>query len=136
MGGKTKPNIKLDHEVEILFELGVYHHLGRNLGSMSSFILLELWHFIFFAILQMSQYCALKESGLLNATFEADIKEIEHLVERKKVVVWADQTSEPAKQNNLPEVSILMTFPQLGPVHSSPCSAWTPVALVKLLASS
>uniref|UniRef100_E1BDH4 Kinesin-like protein n=1 Tax=Bos taurus TaxID=9913 RepID=E1BDH4_BOVIN len=67
------------------------------------------------------QYCALKESGLLNATFEADIKEIEHLVERKKVVVWADQTSEPAKQNNLPEVSILMTFPQLGPVHSSPC---------------
>ncbi|XP_043337079.1 kinesin-like protein KIF18A [Cervus canadensis] len=67
------------------------------------------------------QYCALKESGLLNATFESDIKEIEHLVERKKVVVWADQTSEPAKQNNLPEVSVLMTFPQLGPVHSSPC---------------
>ncbi|XP_019831415.1 kinesin-like protein KIF18A [Bos indicus] len=71
------------------------------------------------------QYCALKESGLLNATFEADIKEIEHLVERKKVVVWADQTSEPAKQNNLPEVSILMTFPQLGPVHSSPCCTST-----------
>ena len=62
--GGTKPNIKLDHEVEILFELGVrtcYHHLGRNLGSMSSFILLELWHFIFFAILQMLQYYGLKE---------------------------------------------------------------------------
>ena len=71
------------------------------------------------------QYCALKESGLLNATFESDIKEIEHLVERKKVVVWADQTSEPAKQNNLPEVSILMTFPQLGPVHSSPCCKYS-----------
>ena len=61
VGEKTKPNIKLDHEVEILFELGVYHHLGRNLGSMSSFILLELRHFIFFVILWMSQYCGLKE---------------------------------------------------------------------------
>ena len=71
------------------------------------------------------QYCALKVSGLLNATIESDIKEIEHLVERKKVVVWADQTSEPAKQNNLPEVSILMTFPQLGPVHSSPCCKYS-----------
>ncbi|XP_007119942.2 kinesin-like protein KIF18A [Physeter macrocephalus] len=67
------------------------------------------------------QYCALKESGLLNTTFESDFREIEHLVERKKVVVWADQTTEHAKQNDLPGVSILMTFPQLGPVQSSPC---------------
>ncbi|XP_027436903.1 kinesin-like protein KIF18A [Zalophus californianus] len=69
------------------------------------------------------QYCALKEAGLSNAAFESDFKEIEHLVERKKVVVWADQTTEHTiKQHNLPEVSVLMTFPQLGPpVHSAPC---------------
>ncbi|KAK2499537.1 hypothetical protein MC885_007028 [Smutsia gigantea] len=63
------------------------------------------------------QYCALKEAGLSNATFESDFKEIEHLVERKKVVVWADQTTEHTKQNDVPEVSVLMTFPQLGPAH-------------------
>lgn len=67
------------------------------------------------------QYCTLKEAGLSNATFESDFKEIEHLVERKKVVVWADQTTEHTKQNDLPEVSVLMTFPQLVPVHATCC---------------
>ncbi|XP_022263654.1 kinesin-like protein KIF18A [Canis lupus baileyi] len=69
------------------------------------------------------QYCALKEAGLTNTAFESDFKEIEHLVERKKVVVWADQTTEHTiKQNDLPGVSVLMTFPQLGsPVQSAPC---------------
>ncbi|XP_076970387.1 kinesin-like protein KIF18A isoform X2 [Tamandua tetradactyla] len=66
------------------------------------------------------QYCALKEADLSNAAFESDFKEIEHLVERKKVVVWADQSSEHSKQNDLPGVSVLMTFPQLGPVQSTP----------------
>ncbi|XP_037378430.1 kinesin-like protein KIF18A [Talpa occidentalis] len=69
------------------------------------------------------QYCAVKEAGLLNAAFESDFKEIEHLVERKKVVVWADQTTEHTKQNNLPEISILMTFPQLVPCQSTPCTS-------------
>lgn len=69
------------------------------------------------------QYCALKEAGLTNTAFESDFKEIEHLVERKKMVVWADQTTEHTiKQNDLPGVSVLMTFPQLGsPVQSAPC---------------
>uniref|UniRef100_A0A8D1JW51 Kinesin-like protein n=1 Tax=Sus scrofa TaxID=9823 RepID=A0A8D1JW51_PIG len=67
------------------------------------------------------QYCALKESGLVNATFEAEFKEIEHLVERKKVVVWADQTTEHSKHSDVPGVSSLMIFPQLGPIQSSPC---------------
>ncbi|XP_040835951.1 kinesin-like protein KIF18A isoform X2 [Ochotona curzoniae] len=67
------------------------------------------------------QYSTLKEAGLSNAAFESDFKEIEHLVERKKVVVWADQTAEHPKQNDLPGVSVLMTFPQLGPVQSMPC---------------
>ncbi|XP_004263995.1 kinesin-like protein KIF18A [Orcinus orca] len=78
------------------------------------------------------QYCALKESGLLNATFESDFKEIEHLVERKKVVVWADQTTEHAKQNDLPGVSILMNFPQLGPVQSSCCTSPSESNLLKI----
>lgn len=67
------------------------------------------------------QYCALKEAGLSNTALESDFKEIEHLVERKKVVVWADQTAEHTKQNDLPEVSVLMTFPQLSPVQSTSC---------------
>lgn len=39
------------------------------------------------------------------------------------MVVWADQTTEHTiKQNDLPGVSVLMTFPQLGsPVQSAPC---------------
>ncbi|XP_058519227.1 kinesin-like protein KIF18A isoform X3 [Ochotona princeps] len=68
------------------------------------------------------QYSTLKEAGLSNAAFESDFKQIEHLVERKKVVVWADQTAEHPKQNDLPGISVLMTFPQLGPVQSIPCS--------------
>ncbi|XP_029770754.1 kinesin-like protein KIF18A [Suricata suricatta] len=69
------------------------------------------------------QYCALKEAGLSNAAFESDFKEIEQLVERKKVVVWADQTNEHTiKQNDLRGISVLMTFPQLGPPdQSAPC---------------
>ncbi|XP_069325850.1 kinesin-like protein KIF18A [Eulemur rufifrons] len=67
------------------------------------------------------QYCTLKEAGLSNAAFESDFKEIEHLVERKKVVVWADQTMEHPKQSDLPRISVLMTFPQLGPVPSNLC---------------
>ncbi|XP_010638742.1 kinesin-like protein KIF18A isoform X1 [Fukomys damarensis] len=67
------------------------------------------------------QYCTLKEAGLSNAAFESDFKEIENLVERKKVVVWADQTTEPPNQKDLPGISVLMTFPQLGSVQSVPC---------------
>ncbi|XP_062951415.1 kinesin-like protein KIF18A [Cynocephalus volans] len=67
------------------------------------------------------QYCTLKEAGLSNAAFESDFKEIEHLVERKKAVLWADQTSEHPKQNDLPGISALMTFPQLGTVQSNLC---------------
>lgn len=66
------------------------------------------------------QYCALKEAGLSNTAFESDFTEIEHLVERKKVVVWADQTAEHTKQNDLPGISVLMAFPQLGPVQPAP----------------
>ncbi|KAL1786906.1 Kinesin KIF18A [Sigmodon hispidus] len=66
-------------------------------------------------------YCSSKETGLSNAAFDSDFKHIEHLVERKKVVVWADQATEYPNQNDLPGISLLMTFPQLGPIQSIPC---------------
>ncbi|XP_037001936.2 kinesin-like protein KIF18A [Artibeus jamaicensis] len=69
------------------------------------------------------QYCALKEAGLSNAAFESDFKEIEHLVERKKVVVWADQTTGQTRQNTAPGVSLLMAFPQLTPVQTAACTS-------------
>ncbi|KAI6050651.1 kinesin-like protein KIF18A [Marmota monax] len=69
------------------------------------------------------QYYTLKEAGLSNAAFESEFTEIEHLVERKKVVVWADQTIEHPNQNDLPGISAFMTFPQLGPIQSIPCYA-------------
>ncbi|XP_016061645.1 PREDICTED: kinesin-like protein KIF18A isoform X1 [Miniopterus natalensis] len=69
------------------------------------------------------QYCALKEAGLSSAALESDFKEIEHLVERKKVVVWADQTTEPTTQNDPPGASVFMTFPQLAPLQTTPCTS-------------
>ncbi|XP_006883837.1 PREDICTED: kinesin-like protein KIF18A [Elephantulus edwardii] len=67
------------------------------------------------------QYCALKEAGLSNAGFESDFKTIQDLVERKKMVAWADQITEHPKQKDLMEVSVLMTFPQLGPAQGVHC---------------
>uniref|UniRef100_A0A3Q2KN46 Kinesin-like protein n=1 Tax=Equus caballus TaxID=9796 RepID=A0A3Q2KN46_HORSE len=79
------------------------------------------------------QYCALKEAGLSNTAFESDFTEIEHLVERKKVVVWADQTAEHTKQNDLPGISVLMAFPQLGPVQPAPyCTSSSESNLLKI----
>ncbi|XP_052039106.1 kinesin-like protein KIF18A [Apodemus sylvaticus] len=66
------------------------------------------------------QYWRLKETGLSNDAFDSDFKDIEHLVERKKVVAWADQTTEHSNQSDLQGIS-LMTFPQLGPIQSFPC---------------
>jgi kinesin family protein 18/19 len=67
------------------------------------------------------QYWKLKETGLSNAAFDSDFKDIEHLVERKKVVAWADQTNEHSNRNDLPGISLLMTFPQLEPIQSISC---------------
>ncbi|XP_031227166.1 kinesin-like protein KIF18A [Mastomys coucha] len=69
------------------------------------------------------QYWRLNETGLSNAAFDSDFKDIEHLVERKKVVAWADQTTEHSNQSDLPGISLLMTFPQLEPIQSIPCCA-------------
>ncbi|XP_028622897.1 kinesin-like protein KIF18A [Grammomys surdaster] len=67
------------------------------------------------------QYWRLKETGPSNAALDSDFKDIENLVERKKVVAWADQTTEHSNQNDLPGISLPVTFPQLGPIQSIPC---------------
>ncbi|XP_073899352.1 kinesin-like protein KIF18A isoform X1 [Castor canadensis] len=78
------------------------------------------------------QNCTLKEAGLSNTAFESDFKEIEHLVERKKVVVWADQSIEQPNQNDIPGISVLMTFPQLGPIQSISCTSSSESNLLKI----
>ncbi|KAH0516678.1 Kinesin-like protein KIF18A [Microtus ochrogaster] len=67
------------------------------------------------------KYCMTKETDLSKAACDSDFEDIERLVERKKMVVWADQTTEHSNQSNLPGISLLMTFPQLGPIQSIPC---------------
>ncbi|XP_076785521.1 kinesin-like protein KIF18A [Arvicanthis niloticus] len=67
------------------------------------------------------QYWTLKETGLSNAAFDSDFKNIENLVERKKVVAWADETTKHSNQSDLPGISLPVTFPQLRPIQSIPC---------------
>lgn len=67
------------------------------------------------------KYCMTKNTDLSKDAFDSDFEDIERLVERKKVVVWADQTTEHSNQSNLPGISLLMTFPQLGPIQAIPC---------------
>uniref|UniRef100_A0A8C3T1Z0 Kinesin-like protein n=1 Tax=Chelydra serpentina TaxID=8475 RepID=A0A8C3T1Z0_CHESE len=72
------------------------------------------------------QYFTLKEAGLANAVIEANFKEVEQLIQRPKTVVWADQpVEEEPKQNDQPEMSVILAFPQLNlhPIQPppSPC---------------
>uniref|UniRef100_A0A8D0GT74 Kinesin-like protein n=1 Tax=Sphenodon punctatus TaxID=8508 RepID=A0A8D0GT74_SPHPU len=67
------------------------------------------------------QYLILKEAGLANVN-EMDFKEVEQLIQREKAVVWADQTiKEEPEQNDWPDVSVIMPFPQLGNNPNTPC---------------
>uniref|UniRef100_A0A674HX16 Kinesin-like protein n=1 Tax=Terrapene triunguis TaxID=2587831 RepID=A0A674HX16_9SAUR len=70
------------------------------------------------------QYFTLKEAGLANAVIEANFKEVEQLIQRPKTVVWADQpVEEEPKQNDQPEMSVILAFPQLKNVqHVSECA--------------
>uniref|UniRef100_A0A8C4VIB8 Kinesin-like protein n=1 Tax=Gopherus evgoodei TaxID=1825980 RepID=A0A8C4VIB8_9SAUR len=69
------------------------------------------------------QYFTLKEAGLASAVIEANFKEVEQLIQRPKTVIWADQpVEEEPKQNDQPEMSVILAFPQLSPPHSPiPC---------------
>uniref|UniRef100_A0A8D0L652 Kinesin-like protein n=1 Tax=Sphenodon punctatus TaxID=8508 RepID=A0A8D0L652_SPHPU len=71
------------------------------------------------------QYLILKEAGLANVN-EMDFKEVEQLIQREKAVVWADQTiKEEPEQNDWPDVSVIMPFPQLGNNPNTPCRKYT-----------
>ncbi|XP_077178085.1 kinesin-like protein KIF18A isoform X2 [Paroedura picta] len=68
------------------------------------------------------QYVALQNAGLKNGVIENDFKELEQLIQRKKVVVWADQmVKEEPKQNVQLLMSAVMAFPQLESNRSTPC---------------
>ncbi|CAM4576542.1 kinesin-like protein KIF18A [Caretta caretta] len=68
------------------------------------------------------QHFTLKEAGLANAVIEANFKEVEQLIQRPKTVVWADQpVEEEPKQNDQPEMSVILAFPQLASNPNTPC---------------
>ncbi|XP_006111578.1 kinesin-like protein KIF18A isoform X2 [Pelodiscus sinensis] len=68
------------------------------------------------------QYFTLKEAGMANGIIEANYKEIEQLIQRPKMVVWADQSvEEEPKQNDQPEMSVILAFPQLASHPNTPC---------------
>ncbi|XP_053576369.1 kinesin-like protein KIF18A [Bombina bombina] len=79
------------------------------------------------------QYLLLNQAGLVNASIEADYKEIEQLVQREKSVVWADQTVlEDPNTNDIPEVAALVTFPQLTYNQTTPCKTETWVQRINI----
>ncbi|NXU73630.1 KI18A protein, partial [Oreotrochilus melanogaster] len=68
------------------------------------------------------QHQALKEAGLTNSLSEIEYGEIEHLIQRQKSVVWADQTEEKEQnQSNELDLSALCAFPQLVSRLNTPC---------------
>lgn len=70
------------------------------------------------------EYNKLRESRLVDTTIEEDYKKVEHLVQREKAVVWADQTVvEEMKQECQPDISLVMAFPNLQCTPNTPCSA-------------
>ncbi|MEE6519580.1 hypothetical protein FKM82_017244, partial [Ascaphus truei] len=70
------------------------------------------------------QYLTLSQAGLADAAIESDFKEIEHLVQKEKVVVWADQTiTKDSNTNDIPEIAAIVAFPHLKCNQTTPCGA-------------
>ncbi|XP_068117523.1 kinesin-like protein KIF18A [Hyperolius riggenbachi] len=68
------------------------------------------------------QYEALKQAGLATPVIESDFQEVEHLVQREKAVVWADQTiAEDQDKSDVPDISSIMSFPHLTYTQTTPC---------------
>ncbi|XP_010888793.1 kinesin-like protein KIF18A [Esox lucius] len=89
------------------------------------------------------QYCKLKGSGLITAADEAENQDLEHLVLRERVVVWADQENAgeqmdediPAKGSRCrPELAPILSFSHLvHPHQNSPCSSEAQVDVLEPL---
>lgn len=61
-------------------------------------------------------------SGLSSAVVESDFQEIEHLVQREKAVVWADQTVvEDPNKSEFPDIASIISFPPLLYTQTTPC---------------
>ncbi|XP_075044116.1 kinesin-like protein KIF18A [Mixophyes fleayi] len=68
------------------------------------------------------QYEMLKQAGLGDAIAESDFQEVEHLVQREKAVVWADQTIvEDPNKPELPDITSILSFPHLLYTQTTPC---------------
>ncbi|KAG8438232.1 hypothetical protein GDO86_008793 [Hymenochirus boettgeri] len=69
-------------------------------------------------------YVLMDKAGLADDLVADDIKEIEHLVQREKAVVWADQTcTQESKKSDAPDMATIFTFPDLKYSHTTPCKA-------------
>ncbi|XP_063800487.1 kinesin-like protein KIF18A [Pseudophryne corroboree] len=68
------------------------------------------------------QYVLLKQAGLADAIVESGFQDIEHLVQREKAVVWADQTivEEPNKPE-VPDITSILSFSHVQPTQTTPC---------------
>ncbi|XP_069595870.1 kinesin-like protein KIF18A [Ranitomeya imitator] len=68
------------------------------------------------------QYEILHQAGLADAVVESDFREVKHLVQREKAVVWADQTIvEDVYKADLPDIASLLSFPHLSYTQTTPC---------------
>nr|DBA17405.1 TPA: hypothetical protein GDO54_002857 [Pyxicephalus adspersus] len=68
------------------------------------------------------QYEHLKRAGLSSDVAEMDFQEVEHLVQREKAVVWADQTIvEDPNKSEVPDVASIISFPHLMYTQTTPC---------------
>ncbi|XP_040184274.1 kinesin-like protein KIF18A [Rana temporaria] len=73
-------------------------------------------------------------SGLSSAVVESDFQEIEHLVQREKAVVWADQTVvEDPNKSELPDIASIISFPPLLYTQTTPCRAEKHVQKTQML---
>uniref|UniRef100_A0A8C5Q9C1 Kinesin-like protein n=1 Tax=Leptobrachium leishanense TaxID=445787 RepID=A0A8C5Q9C1_9ANUR len=70
------------------------------------------------------QYLILSQAELANMAVDSDFEEIEHLVNREKAVMWADQSIvENPNKHEVPEMATIVTFPHLISSQTTPCRA-------------
>ncbi|XP_066556875.1 kinesin-like protein KIF18A isoform X2 [Amia ocellicauda] len=67
----------------------------------------------------------LREAGLCTPAGDAELRELEQLVQREKGVVWADQPEEPQEEppRGQPELSAVIGFSRLMCHANTPCSS-------------
>ncbi|KAM5138305.1 kinesin-like protein KIF18A [Mantella aurantiaca] len=68
------------------------------------------------------QYDILRIAGLCSDVVESDLQEVEHLVQREKAVMWADQTiMEDPNKSEIADIAAIISFPHLEYTQTTPC---------------